>query len=98
MVLIHLLFIIKEKLYFKLFYQENNEKSENFEEGTNQIKLMLIQIYNFLKNLKLFNKKHKIKNKTIQQKIENEKKNIKNKKNIFTYFLNICEFLNLINK
>ena len=58
---------------------------------------MLIQIYNFLKNLKLFNKKHKIKNNSIQQKII-ESKNIKNKKNIFTYFLNICEFLNLINK
>ena len=91
----------KGKLYYKLFYKENNDqfikniKTENFEEGTNQIKLMLIQIYNFLKNLKLFNKKHKIKNKSIQQKIEIKKIN---KKNIFTYFLKICEFLNLINK
>ena len=92
----------KGKLYFKLFYNENNDqfikniKSENFEEGTNQIKLMLIQIYNFLKNLNLFPKKHKIKkNNLIEQKIEIVKKN---KKNIFTYFLNICEFLNIINK
>ena len=99
----------KGKLYYKLFYNENNEqiikniKSENFEEGTNQIKLMLIQIYNFLKNLNLFHKKKNKSKKNILNlkfllKKEIEKKNEKIKKNIFSYFLNICEFLNLINE
>jgi hypothetical protein len=64
---------------------------------------MLIQIYNFLKNLNLFHKKKNKSKKNILNlkfllKKEIEKKNEKIKKNIFSYFLNICEFLNLINE